>query len=62
MNFYTQLSFVDDGKVGLVQDLVERMDLSKLIKMYSKYGRKPAVDPITMLKFLNFCYILRIYS
>ena len=62
MNFNTELSFVDDGKVGLVQDLVERMDLSKLIKMYSKYGRKPIVDPITMLKVLIFCYSSRIYS
>ncbi|MFM1533583.1 IS1182 family transposase [Helcococcus ovis] len=62
MNFNTELSFVDDGKVGLVQDLVERMDLDKLVRMYSKYGRKPIVDPITMLKVLIFCYSSRIYS
>lgn len=54
-NFNTQTCF-DDGKVGLVQDLVERIDLTKLIKSYSNLGRKPAVDPITMLQVLIYCY------
>lgn len=56
MDFNTDLCFVDDGKVGLVQDLVERMDLDKLVRMYSKYGRKPVVNPLTMLQILIFCY------
>lgn len=56
LNFNTQTCFDDDGKVGLVQDLVERMDLTKLIKSYSNLGRKPAIDPITMLQVLIYCY------
>lgn len=56
LNFNIQTCFDDDGKVGLVQDLVERMDLTKLIKSYSNLGRKPAVDPITMLQVLIYCY------
>lgn len=35
MNFNTELYFEDDGKVGLVEDLVERMNLKKLINSYS---------------------------
>lgn len=62
MNFNTELCFEDDGKVGLVQNLVERMDLSKLINVYCKLGRKPIVDPITMLKVLIFCYSEGVYS
>ena len=62
MNFNTEFCFVDDGKVGLVQDLVERMDLSQLFNLYSKFGRKPVVDPVTMLKVLIFCYSIKIFS
>lgn len=39
MNFNTDLCFVDDCKVGLVQDLVERMDLEKIVKMDSNLGK-----------------------
>ena len=56
MNFNTQLCFEDDGKVGLVQNLVERMDLKQLFDLYPNVGRKPAIDPITMLEVLIFCY------
>lgn len=62
LNINLEYSFEDDGKVGLVQNLVERMNLNKVIDLYSKYGRKPAVDPITMLKVLIFCYSEGIYS
>lgn len=62
MNFSTDLNFVDDGKVALVQNLVERMDLKELKNLYSKFGRKPAVDPLTMLEVLIFCYSEGMYS
>lgn len=62
MNFNTEISFVDDGKIGLVQNLVERMNLKSLVKMYSNVGRKPVVNPITMLQILIFCYSEGIYS
>lgn len=62
MNFNTDLYFENDGKVGLVQNLVERMNLKELVKLYSNVGRKPAVDLITMLQILIFCYSEGIYS
>lgn len=62
MNFNIEFCFVDDGKVGLVQNLVERMDLSQLFNLYSRFGRKPAVDSVTMLKVLISCYSIRIFS
>lgn len=62
MNFSTEFSFEDDGKVALVQNLVERMDLRKLINSYSNLGRKPSICPITMLQVLILCYSEGIYS
>lgn len=62
MNLNTDLYIENDSKVGLVHNLVERMDLEKLIESYSNKGRKPAVDPITMLQILIFCYSEGIYS
>lgn len=38
------------------------MDLNKLINMYSGFGRKPAINPITMLEILIYCYSEGIYS
>lgn len=56
LNLNTEYAFEDDGKVGLVQDLVERMNLEKVVDLYSNIGRKPAIDPIILLQVLIFCY------
>ena len=61
-NLNTELDFEDDGKICLVQKLVERMDLQDLVKSYSKAGRKAAIDPVTMLEVLIYCYSEGIYS
>ena len=62
MNFSYDISVEDNGKVALVRNLVERMDLSNLVKSYARNGRKPAVDPITMLEICIYAYSEGIYS
>ncbi|MFP5528739.1 transposase, partial [Peptococcus simiae] len=61
MSFY-DLHIEDDGKVGLVQQLVERMDLTALIGSYKKRGRRPACNPVTMLQIIIFCYSEGLFS
>lgn len=51
-----------DSKVRLVCNIVEEMNLSSVLSTYSVKGRKPVVDPVTMLKILFFCYSEGIYS
>ena len=62
MNFDYDLYVEDDGKISLVRKLVERLDLDILLSAYRHYGRKPAVDPATMLQILIFCYSEGLYS
>lgn len=45
-----------DSKVRLVCNIVEEMNLDSVLSTYSVKGRKPVVDPVTMLKILLFCY------
>lgn len=56
MNFNVENLIPEDGKVKLVCNIIERMDLSFISSACSKRGRKPAVDPITFLKIILFCY------
>jgi len=51
-----------DSKVRLVCNIIEEMNLSSILSTYSVKGRKPVVDPVTMLKVLLFCYSEGIYS
>lgn len=51
-----------DSKVRLVCNIVEEMNLSSVLSTYSVKGRKPVVDPVTMLKILLFCYSEGVYS
>lgn len=51
-----------DSKVRLVCKIVEEMKLDSVLSTYSILGRKPAVDPVTMLKILLCCYSEGIYS
>ena len=46
----------EDGKVRLVCNIVERMNLSTVLSAYSSKGRKPVLDPITFLKVILFSY------
>ncbi|WP_455258833.1 transposase, partial [Peptoniphilus asaccharolyticus] len=56
LNFNTEIYIQDDVKLRLVKNIIERMNLSELKKVYSSYGRKPTVNPVTMLEILIYCY------
>lgn len=62
MNFNTEVYVEDDVKLRLVKNIIERMDLKELKKVYSHIGRKPAVNPVTMLEIIIFCYSEGIFS
>mgnify|MGYP000852634126 FL=1 len=55
-------NFDMDDEVFLVHNIVEEMNLSFLNNAYSNLGRKPVVEPRTMLKVLVFAYLNRRYS
>ena len=61
-NFNIEVYVKDNGKVQLVQNIIERMNLNKIFNQYKQKGRKPSVNPITMLKIILFCYSEGIYS
>lgn len=62
LNFNTEIYIQDDVKLRLVKNIIERMDLSELKKVYSHFGRKSKVNPVTMLEILIFCYSEGIFS
>jgi len=55
-------NFDMDDEVFLVHNIIEEMNLSFLTSAYSHKGRKPVVEPRTMLKVLVFAYLNRKYS
>lgn len=62
MNFNVDTYIPGDSKVRLVCNLVEEMNLDFILSTCSRRGRKPVVDPVSMLKVLMFCYSEGIYS
>lgn len=56
LNFNLDYIVEDDHKLKLVLGLTERMNLKFLNSLYSHLGRKPIVDPLTMLQIIIFCY------
>ena len=62
LNFNIDVYVQDDVKLRLVKNIIERMDLSQLHQVYSHFGRKPKVNPVTMLEILIFCYSEGIFS
>lgn len=55
-------NFDVDDEVFMVHNIIEEMNLSFLDSAYSNRGRKPVVEPRTMLKILVFAYLNRKYS
>lgn len=55
-------NFDVDEEVFLVHNIIEEMNLKFLDSAYSNKGRKPVVEPKTMLKILVFAYLNRKYS
>ena len=62
LNFNTEVYIQDDIKLRLVKNIIERIDLIELKKVYSSFGRKPTVNPVTMLQIIIFCYLEGIFS
>ena len=62
MNFNTEVYVKDDLKLRLVKNIIERIDLTELKKVYSSFGRKPTVNLVTMLQIIIFCYSEGIFS
>ena len=62
LNFNTEVYIQDDIKLRLVKNIIERIDLTELRKIYSSFGRKATVNPVTMLQIIIFCYSERIFS
>ena len=62
LNFNTEIYVQDDIKLRLVKNIIERIELTELNKVYSSFGRKPTVNPVTMLEIIIFCYSEGIFS
>lgn len=62
MQFDVETIIPKDNKVRLVCKIVEEMNLDSILSTYSVKGRKPAVDPIVLLKVLLFAYSEGIFS
>lgn len=62
LNFNTEVYIQNDIKLRLVKNIIERIDLTEIKKVYSSFGRKPTVNPVTMLQIIIFCYSEGIFS
>ena len=62
LNFNTEIYIQNDVKLRLVKNIIERMNLSELKKVYSSFGRKSTVNPVTMLEIIIFYYSEGIFS
>ena len=51
-----------NDSVRLLDEIVEEMDLTQLMRAYNARGRKPAASPSTMLKILLYANMEGIYS
>jgi transposase len=60
MQFDVDTYIPEHSKVRLVCNIVEEMNLNSILSTYSILGRKPVVDPVTMLKILFFCFSIAI--
>ena len=62
LNFNTEIYIQNDVKIRLVKNIIERLNLTELKKVYSSFGRKATVNPVTMLEIIIFCYSEGIFS
>jgi len=51
-----------DDSVRLLDEIVEGMELSALMRAYERTGRKPATNPVTLLKIMLYAMMEQIYS
>ena len=62
LNFNTEIYIQNDVKLRLVKNIIERLNLTELKKVYSSFGRKPTVNPVTMLEIIIYCYSEGIFT
>lgn len=62
LNFNTEIYIQNDVKLRLVKNIIERLNLSEIKKVYSSFGRKPTVNPVTMLEIIIYCYSEGIFT
>jgi transposase len=51
-----------DDSVRLLDEIMEEMDYTPLMRAYKRIGRRPATNPVTMLKILVYAMMQGIYS
>ena len=62
LNFNTEIYIQNDVKIRLVKNIIKRLNLTELKKVYSSFGRKATVNLVTMLEIIIFCYSEGIFS
>ena len=60
--FFIEKIIPANVSVRLLDEIVEEMDLSALWRAYKRTGRKPATNPVTLLKILLYANMEGIYS
>ena len=51
-----------DDSVRLLDEMIEEMDVTPLMRAYKRTGRRPATNPVTMLKILVYAIMQGIFS
>ena len=51
-----------DDSVRLLDEIMEEMDCTPLMRAYKRTGRRPATNPVTMLKILVYANMQQIFS
>jgi transposase len=51
-----------DDSVRLLDEIIEEMDYTPLMRAYKRTGRRPATNPVTMLKILVYAIMQGIFS
>jgi transposase len=51
-----------DDSVRLLDELIEEMDYAPLMRAYKRTGRRPATNPVTMLKIMVYAIMEGIFS
>jgi len=51
-----------DDSVRLLDEVMEEMDYTPLMRAYKRTGRRPATNPVTMLKILVYAIMQGIFS
>ena len=59
---FAEIIIPANDSVRLLDEIVEGMDLSELYRAYKRIGRKPATNPVTLLKVILYAMMEQVYS